>query len=134
MRRLSPDVKLRIIGHSMGGPAAYELAQRAMAMHRHVDELVTLDPVGTHFGMDMTGGKPPNVDEWNNYYAANRDITNRKNSDMVAALGGAFDSLEGANNIPVEGDRGNHVTIRYAIPGTNGDVKIPRHILKKING
>lgn len=133
MRRLPRGAALHIIGHSMGGPAAYALAQRAALYGHTVKRLDTLDPVGTHLGYRMDYGKPEAVVKWNNYYVAKRNPAVLAGSDHIALAGGAMDALPGADNKAVKGKYINHKTIRYAMPGRGGrKIKPPKELIQGI--
>lgn len=67
--KLPKNQSVTIVGHSAGGGGAYNLASK---VSRHIDRLVTVDPVQTNiakFVRDWFSGfkKPGNVRVWENY-------------------------------------------------------------------
>ena len=111
---LPRDARVHIIGHSMGGPAAYLLALAADRMQRPVDTLITVDPVGTHLGTTKLERKPFSVAKWYNYYPSERHAFTH-GGDTIAAIGGAYDKVEGAINRAIHGKNANHTDIRNSI-------------------
>lgn len=110
---LPKDVRVHIVGHSMGGPAAYLLAQAANKIERPVDTLITLDPVGRFLSSPKMGEKPENVKKWLNYYPTKRNYSVA--GDYLALLGGAYDKTEGATNRSIRGRNANHAAIRASM-------------------
>jgi pimeloyl-ACP methyl ester carboxylesterase len=131
LHSLPGDARLRIIGHSLGGPAAYALAEYAAEIGMPVSRLDTEDPVGRYFGKTMANGKPLTTDKWFNYYPEHRSLgtlRNPRGSDMAALLGGAFNRVEGATNVPVtDPEYATHRTIRWIMPDSRGNTRhVPR--------
>ena len=110
---LPEDVRVNIIGHSLGGPAAYLLAQAANKVGKPVNTLITLDPVGKFLGSPRIGDKPQNVKRWLNYYPTKRNYS--VPGDYLALLGGAYDKIEGATNRSIRGRNANHAAVRASM-------------------
>lgn len=110
---LPKDVRVNIIGHSMGGPAAYLLAQAANKVGKPVNTLITLDPVGRFLNSPRIGDKPENVKRWINYYPAKRNFS--APGDYLAVLGGAYNKIDGATNRSIRGKNANHAAVRASM-------------------
>ena len=130
LKSLDKDTPVRIVGHSLGGPAAYRLAQLAAEHGISVDRLDTQDPVGRLFGSTMNEGKPVTTKSWNNYVPTTTALTQK--SDIVAVVGGRIGEADGARNHMIEGPMSSHVNIRYAMGGKNSRrVPLPEDMIKQ---
>ena len=93
---LPKGCRIRIQGHSLGGPAAYKLALFASDNGIPVDRLDTLDPVGLSPEASFHG-KPELVKTWDNHLPSK--VRPWYFPDLVAILGHNKRELNGANNI-----------------------------------
>lgn len=86
----APDLAIFLIGHSYGGDAAYQVADRLSRAGVDVGLLVTIDPVSR----SGSRGKPARVRQWVNVHA-DPAVTGRCND--VADLGGRWGAAPGAD-------------------------------------
>ena len=116
--KLPRKTPVRIVGHSLGGPAAYQLAAVLARKKRKVDSLDTLDAVGSRLGMYMDEGKPATTDKWTNYIVGkSRPLTH--GGDIIADLGGRSGYADEADNIVLD-EKYDHTNVRRRVPTLSG--------------
>jgi hypothetical protein len=86
IKKMSSDVKIRLVGHSLGGWQAGKITEQLNKFGVEVDLLVTLDPVGVIY---FSGQTPPNpkAKTWLNVTAMPSKI---EADDVVAGVGGKW--------------------------------------------
>lgn len=110
LMNLPKGCRIRIQGHSYGGPAAYKLARFASENGVPIDRLDTLDPVGLDPEMKLHG-KPALVKTWENHLPSK--VRPWYWPDLVAILGHNKREVPGAKNIIYDDPRYNdHTNIR----------------------
>lgn len=110
LMNLPKGSRIRIQGHSYGGPAAYTLARFASENGIPVDRLDTIDPVGYDPEMSIHG-KPELVKTWDNHLPSK--VRPWYWPDLLAILGHAKREVNGANNIVYTDPKYNdHTNIR----------------------
>lgn len=92
---LPPGCRIRIQGHSYGGPSAYKLAQFASDNNIPIERLDTLDPVGLDPQMKLKG-KPESVKIWENHLP--EAVRPWYWPDFLATVGHAKREIKGADN------------------------------------
>lgn len=92
---LPPGCRIRIQGHSYGGPSAYKLAQFASENNIPIERLDTLDPVGLDPAMKLKG-KPETVKVWENHLP--EAVRPWYWPDFLATVGHAKREIKGADN------------------------------------
>lgn len=107
---LPPGCRIRIQGHSYGGPAAYRLARFASDNGIPVDRLDTIDPVGYDPEISIAN-KPDLVKTWDNHLPSK--IRPWYWPDFLALIGHQKRKVHGANNIVYTDPKYNdHTNIR----------------------
>lgn len=110
LMNLPQGCRIRIQGHSYGGPSAYALARFASENGIAVDRLDTIDPVGYDPEMSIHG-KPELVKTWDNHIPSK--VRPWYWPDLLALLGHNKRKVNGANNIVYTDPRYNdHTNIR----------------------
>lgn len=110
LMNLPPGCRIRIQGHSYGGPAAYSLARFASENGIAIDRLDTIDPVGYDPEMSIHG-KPETVKTWDNHLPSK--VRPWYWPDLLALLGHNKREVKGANNIVYTDPKYNdHTNIR----------------------
>lgn len=91
---VNPTATVNIVGHSLGGWQAAHLAQQLNEVRcGAVDNLITLDPVGTRYRIKPFGGiklayPKPTAKTWTNIRAESEGVSV---NDTIADLGGQWD-------------------------------------------
>ena len=110
LMNLPKGCRIRIQGHSYGGPAAYKLARFASDNGVPIDRLDTLDPVGLDPEMKLHG-KPDLVKTWENHLPSK--VRPWYWPDLLAILGHNKREIPGAKNIIYDDPKYNdHTNIR----------------------
>ena len=110
LMNLPKGCRIRIQGHSYGGPSAYQLARFASDNGIPIERLDTLDPVG--FSPEMSiHGKPELVKTWENHLPSK--VRPWYWPDLLAILGHNKREINGAKNIIYKDPKYNdHTNIR----------------------
>lgn len=81
-----PQGNVHIIGHSYGGCAGVNIAQKLLDKGTLITLLITLDPVSRH--RSIPKNRPASIQHWINVNAILEKSQTANDSDLVARLGG----------------------------------------------